>query len=356
MAQIPAVDARALFTKMLIAVYKERPIPTAFLRSFFRNRVTNTKEISIQVQRGTEKIAVDVERGTEGNRNKFDRSTEKIFVPPYYKEFFDATDLDMYDMIFTTSGEIDGDTFSQWLRDVAEKIATLQAKIERAYELQCSQVLQTGVVLLNTGDQIDFKRRPESLVDLAADYWSTNTVNPLVAIQKGGAFIRKYGKAQGVNYNMILGSEAYSALINNPVYQEVADNRRIDLTVIREPQRESTGGSLHGEVAGGSYRFRIWTYEEFYDTKTTQHNPYIDPKNMIIIPEAPNFELGFSGVPQLISSVGRGTASNVAGRRGGFVVSEYEDQRNKAHIMNVESAGLAIPTAVDQIYTQKVVA
>ena len=41
MAQISTQDARGVFTQALIAVYKERTAPTAFLRSFF-----TTKEVS----------------------------------------------------------------------------------------------------------------------------------------------------------------------------------------------------------------------------------------------------------------------------------------------------------------------
>ena len=152
MSTISSVQARALFTIKLIAVYKERTVPTSFLRSFFKTKESDTKQLSIEVQRGTEMIAVDVERGTQGQLNKFSRSTEKIFVPPYYREYFDATDLDFYDRLFTQNGTIDVITFSQWLGTVVEKIAMLQDKIERAYELQCSQVFETGIVTLKNGE------------------------------------------------------------------------------------------------------------------------------------------------------------------------------------------------------------
>ena len=71
MAQISTQDARGVFTQALIAVYKERTAPKAFLRSYFTTKEVSTLQLSIEVQRGTEKIAVDVERGTEGNRNQF---------------------------------------------------------------------------------------------------------------------------------------------------------------------------------------------------------------------------------------------------------------------------------------------
>jgi len=108
MAEMIAItDARNLFTKKLVAVYLEQPRVFGFLRSFFKTDESDTKEVSIEVQRGTEKEAVDVMRGTEGNRNNMSKSTEKIFVPPYFREYFDATELDLYDRMFgSNEGEI----------------------------------------------------------------------------------------------------------------------------------------------------------------------------------------------------------------------------------------------------------
>jgi hypothetical protein len=356
MGAISTTDARALFTKKLVAVYKERTTPTSFLRSFFKVDESNTKQISIEVQRGTEMIAVDVERGTEGNRNSFDKSTEKLFVPPYYREFFDATDLDFYDRLFTQSGTVDGNTFGVWLRQVADKIMRLQEKIERAYEVQCSQVLLTGIVTLKNGINIDFKRKATSLVALAAaDRWSAGTSNPYTTLEDAANFVRKEGKATGTIYNVIMGSDAYTNFLNNTEVKERADIRRVSLDAIRMPQKNAAGGVLHGEVAAGPYVFRIWTYPEYYDTKTTKGNDYIDPKKIIVMPEAPKFVLAFGAVPQLIGKKA-GVGAGMAGKKGQYLIGEYLDERNSAHIMDIKSAGVAIPVGVDMIYTAQVLA
>jgi hypothetical protein len=356
MAVISTTEARSLFTKKLIAVYKERTAPTAFLRSFFQVKESDTKQISIEVQRGTEKIAVDVQRGTEGNRNQFSKSSEKIFVPPYYREYFDATDLDFYDRLFTENGTVDAVTFGMWLSTVAEKLMMLQHKIERRYELQCAQVLETGIVTLDNGDNIDFKRKADSLVaNGAGNTWLTNTVNPYATLEAGATFIRTKGKAQGNIFNVIMGETALTHFLGNTIVKERADIRRISLDVIRQPQREATGGVLHGEVSAGAYVFRLWTYPEYYDTKTTTNNPYINPKKVMILPDSPYFVMGFAAVPQLIGTkadVGAG----LAGKRGAFLVGEYLDERNSAHIIDIKSAGVAIPVSIDQIYTAQVVA
>lgn len=348
MVTIATSDARALFTKMLIDVYRERTAPTAFLRSFFTVKEEITKELSIEVQRGTEKIAVDVERGTEGNRNKFSRSTEKIFVPPYYREYFDATELSLYDRLFGST-EIDDGIFTAFLEQVAEKLRLLQDKIERAYEVQCSQVLETGIVTLNAGINIDFKRKSASLVDGSATPWTTGTNDPYEDLESGCNFLRQTGKAQGGTYNAIFGSEVLSAFLNNDIVKARADVRNFFLDMVRGPQRNSVGAALHGEVSCGSYNVRIWTYPEFYDNSSGVSTSYINSKKFILLPEAPRFVLGFAAVPQL-ATVNGGV------KRGAYIVGDYIDERNHKHIFDIRSAGVAIPVAVDQIYTRKVIA
>jgi hypothetical protein len=68
------------------------------------------------------------------------------------------------------------------------------------------------------------------------------------------------------------------------------------------------------------------------------------------LPEAPKFKLGFAAVPRLLKNAD----SNVV--KGAYLVGEYQDERNTAHIMDIKSAGVAVPVAVDQIYTMKAVA
>ncbi len=341
MSNISNTDARPLFTQKLIAAYQQMSTPTAFLRSFFPALESPTKELSIEVQRGFEKVAVDVTRGTEGNRNTWSLSTEKVFVPPYYREYTDITQLAMYDRLFG-SYEVGNGVFAQFIAQAATKVKQMQDKIDRAYELQCSQVLQTGIVTLNAGTNIDFKRKAASIVaDLGSgSYWS-DSIDPVTSIETGCNFLRQVGKVEGAVYNMILGSTALTSLLNNTFVQNRGKIYNYALDVITMPQRNSVGASFHGELSVGSYRVRIWTYPQFYDNVTTGvSTPYIDPKTAILLPESPKFVLGFAAVPQLLST-------GIQPVQGQYMVGE----RATAHIMDIKSAGVAIPVAVDQIYT-----
>ena len=344
---IPVQDVQNLFTKKLIAIYKEKTTPTEFLRSFFPAEESMTKEISIGVRRGTESVAIDVKRHSDGNLVTFDKSTEKIWVPPMYHQYLVANDHRLYDTVISSGS---APAFAQLAAELAEDVVTMRQTIERSYEKQCAEVLTTGIVTLANGDNIDFKRKAGSLVDLGSgNYWSTTTVDPRTALQAAGTFLRKEGKALGGVFNVIVGSEVLNVMINNPIFQNVQDMRRIDLGTIAMPQRNSVGAALHGQVSAGSYLFNIWTYEQYYTDSAGVQQQYIDPKKVIVLPENPMFKLGFAAVPQLIEG------GNIP-QRGAYLVQEFFDQRRTAHEVHIKSAGIAIPVAVDQIYTFKALA
>jgi hypothetical protein len=354
MGAIPTTDARALFTKMLVDVYTERARPTLFLQSFFAAKEGSTKNISIEVQRGTEKVAVSVTRGTEGNRNTFSKSTEKIFTPEYYREYFDATELDLYDRLFGSSS-IDAGVFADFTDQMADRLGMLQDKIERAYELQCAAVLLDGIITnVPGGYNIDFKRKADSLLDLGTinsnRYWTDNTNStPHADLETACNFIRQKGKSQGAVLNAIMGSTALNTFLGNTKVTTRADIRNYSLDNVAAPQRNSVGASLHGQVSVGAYQVNLWSYPQFYDNASGVSTPYVDPKKVIILPEMPRFVLAYAAVPQIMKP-------GAALQRGKFVFGEYPDERNSAHIFDVKSAGLAVPVAVDQMYTVQVVA
>lgn len=353
MGVISTTQARGIFTSTLIDVFKEKTMPTSFLRSFFGIKESATKYVNIEVMRGTEKVAVDVMRGTEGNRNSFGKSTETVILPPYYREYFDATELELYDRLFGQTNEIDSTVFAQLMDSVAEKLSMLQAKIERAYEKQCSDVLTSGVLTLSDGTSIDFKRKAASILDLSTinsnRYWTDNTNSKAIEdLETGCKFLREKGKSQGATVNAIFGSKALSALLDNTKVKSRADIRNFNLDNISAPQRNSVGASLHGQLSAGAYNLNIWSYPEVYETNGSTV-PYIADEKVILVPETPKFTLGFAAVPRLLSNAGAVT-------RGAYVIGDFVDERNSAHIFDVKSAGVAVPVAVDQIYTLKVVA
>ncbi len=359
---ISTADIRGVFTKTLIDVYQERKYPTGFLRSFFPTETVPTKTVSIEVERMGEKIAVDVQRGTEGNRNTFSKSTEKIFEPPYFREYFDMTELDLYDRVLGSQGNAQVPLFKQLLVTAADKLGTLRDKIERAKEYQCSQVLENGILTFKNATTIDFRRKTASIVDLGAgNYWATGSVDPFATLETGCRFIREVGRSGDWIYNAILGRTALTDLLKNTTFltRQNLFNMALDSVVAPVGTKPAIGATYHGTLTCGSYKVQLWAYPQVYDRPNYDSSgnitsfttvPYWNDKKVAIIPAQPRFRLAHAAVPMLIGEPGQ------LPQQGEYVMMEFLDTRKAKHDMDIQSAPVAIPVAVDTIYTAQVAA
>lgn len=357
---LSTADVRGLFTKTLIDVYQERIKPTSFLRSFFPVTTAPTKSIAIEVERMGEKVAVDVVRGTEGNRNTFSRSTEKLTEPPFYREYFDLTELDLYDRVLGSQGNAQLPLFKALLDTAADKLGALKDKIDRAKEIQCAQVLLTGQVTTTMQGTFDFKRKTTSIVDVSGDYFAAAS-DPFATFTKACDFIRKVGRSGDGTFNAILGSQALADLLGNAKFltRQNLFNMALDAVVAPSGVRGAEGSTFHGTITAGSYKVQLWAYPQFYDLPTLDSNgnvtgytstPYFDPKSVVVIPSMPRFKLAHAAVPQLIGQPGQLPV------QGEYVMMDFLDERLAKHVMDIQSACIALPVAVDTIYTFKAVA
>ena len=354
---IPAVQAKQIFTKAYLQAFKENVPSSSFLKSFWNVKTFPTKSVSIEVQRGTERIAVDVLRGVDGNRNTFSRSTEKEYIPPFYNENFDATQLDRYDIGFNQIGQATPQTIGYLASDVAGKLLMLREKIERAKELQCAQVFETGVVTINNGDNIDYKRKATSLIDLntPGDYWTVAAADVDSDISNAGNFLRQTGKNAVKELNLVMSGDVYAALKTTDWFSDTANWRRANLMDIRTPQADATGGVYHGEVSAGAYRVHLWTYDEVYENASGTITRYWDATKAVVLPTAgTRFDLVHAGVPAIIRDTANAEFSQfIQDQAAEYYINNYIDEKAKAHTFEMYSAPLAVPVTVDQIYTMK---
>ena len=356
---IPVQDARGVFTKTLVATWNEllEIAPKSFLGSFFTKKTSLSKEVSIEVMRGTEKIAVDVHRGSEGNRNQFSKSAEKIFVPPYYKEYFDATELDRYDRLFgQDTSNVSVAIIDGMIDQALEKLKILRYKIERAYELQCSQVFESGIVQLISGDNVDFKRKADSMVvKEAADYWTVSTVNPVIDLQAGCSFLRQTGKAGDGEFNAILGQNVLAALLENPFVKH--DKLTVlALVDLKTPQVTAMGGIYHGTLSAGPYKVHLWSYPEYYDNSAGVSTAYINDDYYYLLPKnSGKFVMSFASIPAIIRDPRNAEFPEfIRQMEADYYINNYIDPKGEKHVFDIKSAGLAIPVSVDRIYSSKV--
>lgn len=347
-------ELRGQFTKALIDVYSNKASATSFLRSFFPTVIEDTLNVSIQVRQGTNKVAVDVIRGTEGNMNAASRSSEKVIQPPYYKETINATSLDWYDKAFGSESPSPQELAS-YINELAEEMVVLQDKIDRSTEVQVAQIFDTGIVNLKQATNINFRRKAGSIVDVSgSNPWSTGTNDPAENLKAAAEFIRKETKTTAATFNLIMGDQAYDAMINNDTFQKKSDLKDVTLNSIESPQSAATGSAFHGTVSAGSYLFRVWTYPQFYTPATGGAQvPYVDPKKVIVLPDNPQFKLAYGASPKLRTDMNNQPVAMV-NTPGQYHIDDYIDVTKEAHMFAMKSAAIAVPTEVNAIYTMTV--
>jgi len=334
----------------MAAVASDWRKPPSFFRSFFRTDTSTSRMIDIMVQRGLEKIATDVIRGTEGNRNTWKTATMKEFDPPYFREYFDVTELECYDAFFT-GAPVTPARFARFIKEAAQKVEALKDKIRRTYELQCSQVLHDGVVQFNKGIDIDFKRQTASKrVVGAGNWWTEAAIDPETILQEGLEFIRGQGKSPDYRFNVICGDQAFAGYRNNTAVKARNQQFNSNTQFLNPAQANAAGGVAHGWTSCGSYILDWWTYPSTYDDDSGNQVKFMDPKSIIIVPHNPDFVMAHAAVPQLIGANGAAQLF-----QGEFMTSHHIDEWNAQEMFDVKSVGLAVPVLVDQIFTAQVI-
>jgi len=351
MGLIPASQARRLFKQETVAFFSDRRPVQGFFRSFFKQIETASRFISIEVERENETVAVDVLRSTGGNRNSWDRKTQKVYDPAAYDEYFDATDLDCYDDLFGVddNGNVNSIAFGKFLEQANSKMEGLFNKVDRAYEIQAMQALVNGIVVLKNGDNIDYKRKAASIVAYNAAWnWALTTVDPNDKIKEGCDFINDTGKVTSNVFNIIMAGDVYQAYINNAKVQARSLQVQWGMDALVPAQKDAEGKIYHGQIAVDNYNLRIWTANGSYkDPATGVQTRYMPAKKLLILPELTNNVLTYGLVPQLATD-------GQPIKKGKFVTYDYPDKRKATHEMGVKSCGLAVPVAIDQAYTVQV--
>jgi hypothetical protein len=357
MGNIPTQQARGIFTQAYMTAFKEMVPASSFLKSFFTVETFDTKFVGIEVQRGTERIAVNVIRGADGQRNQFSKSSEKIYMPPFYNENFDATSLERYDRGFNMAEGVSLPTIGYLARDVANKYTALRMKIERAKEKQCAEVFETGIITLNNGDNIDFKRKSGSKVDLSGAYWSDITADVESQLINGAEFIRQTGKNGEPELILVMSGAAWVALKKTNYFKNNANFQKVQLIDIQMPQASAFGAAYHGRIIAGAYTINVWTYDEVYEAHSDGSiTRYLPSNKAFMVPaRGTRFNVVHAGVPAIMRDLANAEFPEyITQQAAEYYLNNYIDPRGKAHIFEIYSAPLAVPVTVDQIYTMQV--
>jgi hypothetical protein len=350
---IPSSQASPLLTIAVKERYDELQALKVnnFYRSYYKEVLSPERYPAIDVRRGSEKVAVDVVRGHQGKRFQITKSTQKAFEPLYYRNFFDATELQGYFRVFGSKSfnlnELDG-----LAAGIATERKAMTDTIERGIEIHCSTIFEDGTVTASDGTIIDFKRKAASIVDNGVGFYWDNPAHDIIGDLRAGCdFLRETGKVQGYFINVVMGADAWAAFRKNTEINTRWNQFNNKRDMLLPAQLESTGAIFQTEMDVDSYKVRVWTYNDFYEDENGDMQPYKNPKTVVMLAEKPIFSLMYGAIPQVTLDLN--TSNLIVGK---MVYSDFRNPEMGYHRFYAQSAPLPVPVAVDQIYTLQALA
>jgi hypothetical protein len=353
-------DHSNLVTKKIVGAFEESiPVRSGF-SGFFPEETTPTLEVDVEVQRDNDLIAVDVVRFTEGNKNKFSRVSEHKYIPPFFKEDYDFQRDQVYmNTIALGVGLENAQVNAVITQNAFKNVQKNRDKVIRAIRKQQADVLQTGIVTMVNGDNIDYRRKASSIVDIDVDgdYWSdAASAKPLTDIRKGMDFLRNVGNSGGSAVNLVMRTAALEAFLNSKEVKEMADIRRIDRVNIGMPQFDGVSGfAFHNMIAAGDFNVNLWTYNEKYTDANGATQYYLAENLVVMIPDDFQGKTVFGGLPTMNTTTIGGVSVDVPGIvEANYLIRSYSDKRTMSSTIELTSAPLVVPFTIDKIYTMKV--
>ena len=334
--------------------------PSGFLSRRFTVKpggMYNGGKVAIDIQRFGEDVAVAVKKCTGSNLNDIDEFTTKEFTPPNYGEAFPIDVCDLMDRMagvdpFTAAYN---DYASQLMAKMAQGFMLVDDKIQRAVELQASQILQTGQLTLtnSSGDTVydlDFKPKATHFPTVGTAWSSAATCTPIDDLQALGNVIRSDGK---VNPNRLtFGESAFSEFMASDQVKAHLDNRRIEFGFV-DPAMEDSGAVNQGRIWIGSYAYDMWTYPEEYTSPETG-NPvkYIGNDKVVMDSSNTRFDMTSARVPLPLGPDPRVAGllpGRMSSREQSFDVTPnvYTTPNGKQIMGELESRPLLIPVQID---------
>jgi hypothetical protein len=358
---ITLIDHSSLVTKKIVGKFEEMiPVRTGF-GGFFPEETTPTLEVDVEVQRDNDLIAVDVVRFTEGNKNKYSRVSENKYIPPFFKEDYDFQRDQVYmNTIALGVGLENAQVNSVITRNAFKNVEKNRNKVIRAIRKQQADVLQTGIVSLSNGDNIDYRRKAASMPTVSVLWSNAATATPLTNIRQGMDFLRNVGNSGGSSVNVVMRSAAFEALLASTQVKEQGPNtiQQIQRININMPQFDGVSGfAFQGMVAAGDFTVNLWTYNEKYTDAAGNTQFYLAENLVVMLPEDFEGKTVFGGLPTMNTSTIGGVSVDVPGIvEANFLIRSYSDKRTMSSTIELTSAPLVVPFTIDKIYTMKVLA
>jgi len=343
---IRLVNAPSLLVQGIQETVKEKLQTPNFLRSFFVASRTAAIQVSTETIRKSAIVAVDRQRNAGAQVNRADRSTIKQFETPFYNEGFNITDLDSYTRLAGQADFISEAELDALVDESNEKLVDLQTKIERAYEIQCSQALFDRALTFDSMDGITFNPKAESTIAASANggVWSDVANDIVQSIKAACEFSATVGNASTGVFNLVANGDVIEQIKENEKIQKRSDLKNMSLVDLVMPEYVTTSGAAyHGLLSAGAYKVHLWSYGTKYDLAGSKVG-FLPANKACIFPSEPDFKFRYAGVSQYDEK-----AQMYLPKKGDYHIRMLNDTKAQATSIEIASSGLAIPYLVDQI-------
>lgn len=355
MAQISVVDALGMFTKYMMKLLILKPEVDKFFKQFFQEEVSAAEGTNFEVIRSGRQIVNDIGINDEPIITHMRKSTEKLFIPPNIDLAVSVSALDAYNRIAGQTGYVNDEAVFTLASDTAKEVQINLDRIERREELMCAQALESGIVSLDKGTDVDYKRRAGSLIAYSAGIdWNIQTVDPGKVLIQMAEFMVTYGLVgPGDIINIVMGDDALTAFQNNTKIKERAEVRRMNFMNLSTGAQIGKGATPQGMASFGNYTFNIWGYSGRYEDKDGNTVKYMNPKKVIALPNSPDFKMFYGGTKAWIGDGESKVVGIVKGKRNFYKV---RDELKVSELHGVRTRPLPILREVDRVATATVIA
>lgn len=276
-------------TATLLAAYKEQKAPNRFLQSryFPDGTVFTTSQVLVEYKDGNQKIApfVSPEIGGKVVRRKgyVANAYKPAFIAPKRALTIDnLTEKGFGEALY---GELT--PAERALQITADDLTEMDEMIVRRHEQMCAQVLQENALTMNHyGDdnnlvdtkKIEYFEGTNQAVYTPSANWGSAGADILGDIAAVAQELAKRGLPAT---DVILGTAAADAFLNDEKIQKLLDNRNYNIGVV-DPTEGFPEAVFLGQINCKGYKLNFIQYAATYEAEDGTTTPYIDPKVAIV--------------------------------------------------------------------------
>ena len=276
-------------TAVLLAAYKQQKAPNTFLqtRYFPDGQVFTTAQVLVEYKDGNQKLAPFVSPEVGGKVVRRDGYEANAYKPAFIapKRALTIDNLQAKGFGEALYGELT--PAERAVKITADDLTEMDEMIVRRHEQMCAQVLQENALTMNHyGDdnklvdvkKIEYFNGTNEAVYTTGAKWNADDADIIGDIAAIALALAKRGLPA---VDVILGTEAADAFLNNEKVIKLLDTRNLNIGVV-DPTENFPEAVFLGQINCKGYKLNFIQYAATYEAEDGTIKPYIDPKVAIV--------------------------------------------------------------------------